>query len=581
MEELNTGSKRLKTARDDHVARIDAEIQKIGDEEKRLRDKFRKLQERKKECAAVNGNEDASGDDLIEINAGGKIIVARRGVLCQLKETNLEVLFSGRWEKKLLKDSSGRIFLDVNGDCFQAIIDWLNLLAISSEDEPPKPPSVDKEYMPILNHQLGIFTNCFELSSADVSGCVGEVQRALEYLENNPDIGNEGLRDNMTRLKNIFLRMETYLLDGISKSRSTNGAASHPGEFIFDVLKEGGGITHKNNLIFLSFVREVSEFIMGFEGNTSSPTPKMDHFVACIKKVFGTGANLLALDRSKSHSVTVSAKSSGGGGFVGGRVISYWCLSADAPIVEPPRKRKRNDDGESSDSAANETSTLSEEMSEAIEKQWKVLSTLKKEILFLEQSFKEETNSFASSNTSDIITLNVSGTIMATRRDTLLIAEDSMLAQQFDDTKWTEQGSAPKVKEWTPDDVSKWVQNIEDVPDDVAQLFVKNEIKGSELLVLNRDGLKDIGVQRAGTICLLQDAIGKLKKETSKEVVTLIEHSPYCFGKILDHLRMKRFSSIGLGKEPAPPIVCEHKKEMFDKVLKYYFPGDSSNAILG
>ena len=156
-----------------------------------------------------------------------------------------------------------------------------------------------------------------------------------------------------------------------------------------------------------------------------------------------------------------------------------------------------------------------------------------------------------------------------------------MLAQQFDDSKWTEQSSAPKVKEWTPDDVAKWVKGIEDVQDDVTQLFVENEIKGSELLVLDRDGLKDIGVQRVGTLCLLLDAIGKLKKEVSRDVVTLIEHSPYCFGKILDYLRMKRFSSIGLGNDPAPPIVCEHKKDIFQKVVKYYFPGESSKSILG
>ena len=38
------------------------------------------------------------------------------------------------------------------------------------------------------------------------------------------------------------------------------------------------------------------------------------------------------------------------------------------------------------------------------------------------------------------MTLNVSGTVMATKRDTLLVISESMLAQQFDDTKWTEQG---------------------------------------------------------------------------------------------------------------------------------------------
>ena len=69
------------------------------------------------------------------------------------------------------------------------------------------------------------------------------MQRALQYLQPNPDMGNEGLKDNMMRLKSIILRMEKYLLDGISKPRSgqqvsTNGAASHPGEFICDCSKK-------------------------------------------------------------------------------------------------------------------------------------------------------------------------------------------------------------------------------------------------------------------------------------------------------------------------------------------------------
>lgn len=79
------------------------------------------------------------------------------------------------------------------------------------------------------------------------------------------------------------------------------------------------------------------------------------------------------------------------------------------------------------------------------------------------------------------------------------------------------------------------MKSIEDVPDEVAQLFLENEIKGSELLALDRDGLKD---KRVGTICILLDKISALKREASQGVVTLIEHSPYCFGKILDYLRL-------------------------------------------
>ncbi|KAL7436234.1 hypothetical protein ACHAXM_006329 [Skeletonema potamos] len=182
-------------------------------------------------------------------------------------------------------------------------------------------------------------SSSFDLTSADIAGCVGEVQRALQYLELNPEMGNEGLKDNMLRLKSIFLRFEQYLLEGIAQPRAgqkiaSDGAASHPGEFIFDLLKEGGGITHKNNGIFISFVKEVSEFIMEFKGNTSSATPKLDHFVACTKKVFGTGTNLLALARSKSYRVHVSAKSNDGGGFAGGRTISYWCFAPSLAMRE-------------------------------------------------------------------------------------------------------------------------------------------------------------------------------------------------------------------------------------------------------
>ena len=107
MEELERATKRLKTARDE----LNAKLQNIGSEEKRLKDRMKQLEVKKQQCAAANGDVDASDDDLIEINAGGKIIAARRGVLCQLKGTRFEALLSGRWEQKLQRDGSGRIFL--------------------------------------------------------------------------------------------------------------------------------------------------------------------------------------------------------------------------------------------------------------------------------------------------------------------------------------------------------------------------------------------------------------------------------------------------------------------------------------
>ena len=146
-KQLDRATKRIKAERDDFLDRVDGEIEKCDREEKRLRDQLHQLEEKKKNSATVHGNLDVSDDDPIEVNAGGKIIAAKRGVLCQLKGTRLEALFSGRWDKKLLRDGSGRIFLDVNPKAFRAIVEYLNELLISAEEEQPNPPWWDRGEM--------------------------------------------------------------------------------------------------------------------------------------------------------------------------------------------------------------------------------------------------------------------------------------------------------------------------------------------------------------------------------------------------------------------------------------------------
>ena len=228
---------------------------------------------------------------------------------------------------------------------------------------------------------------------------------------------------------------------------------------------------------------------------------------------------------------------------------------------------------------------FTEDINNSINAKIKSLAELELEIHELEKSFNDEQSfitSFTSGETKDIVTLNVSGTTMVTKRATLCSVEESSLAQQFDDTKWTEQGSSTnRVKEWTPNEVCDWAKKIDDISDEVAHIFVENEITGNELLALTIDGLKMIGIERAGTVCLLLKEIKSLEK-ASQDVATLIEHSPYCFGKILDYLRMKQTHSEGLvSKTPALPRVWDTQKERFRKVVQYFFPGDCSKMILG
>ena len=152
--------------------------------------------------------------------------------------------------------------------------------------------------------------------------------------------------------------------------------------------------------------------------------------------------------------------------------------------------------------------------------------------------------------------LSVSGTIMTTKRCTLCTIVDSALAQQFNDSKWTEQGcNSPRVKEWTLDEVSTWAKSIDGLPVEVSVTLCENEITGQELLVLSLDSLKMMGIERVGRLALLLKEIERLDKAT-QETVTLIEHSPYCLGEILNHLRLMQLHSIGLiVKEPTLPEV--------------------------
>jgi hypothetical protein len=95
--------------------------------------------------------------------------------------------------------------------------------------------------------------------------------------------GGMKLKDNMLRLKAIFLKLEQYVLDqltaAVGNKVNAAGESSHPGEFIFDILRDGAGINHGNSGIFCAFVRQVQDLILEFKGSAnSSATPKLDHF---------------------------------------------------------------------------------------------------------------------------------------------------------------------------------------------------------------------------------------------------------------------------------------------------------------
>jgi hypothetical protein len=131
-------------------------------------------------------------------------------------------------------------------------------------------------------------------------------------------------------------------------------------------------------------------------------------------------------------------------------------------------------------------SKFTESINKAINTKQECLLRAESEMLQLEESFKDEQTfimKFASGDTKDVVVLNVSGTVMVTKRSTLCTAKDSVLAQQFDDSKRTEQGcNAPRVNEWNPDQVSTWAKSVDGLPEDVSIILYENKITGRNYL---------------------------------------------------------------------------------------------------
>jgi len=93
---------------------------------------------KKKQC---NLSEDSNDSDLVHVNVGGEIITVFRGSMTQIDGTLLADMFDDMHNLNIQRDSSNRMFLDVNPVAFRSIVKYMdNLLSLSDNDPLPDPP---------------------------------------------------------------------------------------------------------------------------------------------------------------------------------------------------------------------------------------------------------------------------------------------------------------------------------------------------------------------------------------------------------------------------------------------------------
>ena len=120
---------------------------------RQLAEEVQDLQHEKDDLVESNSSGSVSLDDKFPLNVGGVMFEGSRRTLCAVEGSQLAKLFSGRWEDKILTDSTGAKLLDAEPECFEKIMTVLERY-VSHPEEEPKMPAVPEELQSQLEHYL-------------------------------------------------------------------------------------------------------------------------------------------------------------------------------------------------------------------------------------------------------------------------------------------------------------------------------------------------------------------------------------------------------------------------------------------
>lgn len=117
--------------RKSHVQAVDeawAAFETARDEQRK---EWRSLSECQGEICREYGSIEARATDLLHLDVGGFTrLCYLRSTLTLVDGSRFSVMFSGRWDKRLPRDTQGRIFLDEDPYIFQMFMGYLESLEV-------------------------------------------------------------------------------------------------------------------------------------------------------------------------------------------------------------------------------------------------------------------------------------------------------------------------------------------------------------------------------------------------------------------------------------------------------------------
>ena len=96
----------------------------------------------------------ASDNDIIHLNVGGQKLTTKRSTLCQIENSLLATMFSGRSDDSLERDRDGAVFLDFNPQHFVLILEYLRGRKIAQPGQPRPLPKVADDQLEHFNNLL-------------------------------------------------------------------------------------------------------------------------------------------------------------------------------------------------------------------------------------------------------------------------------------------------------------------------------------------------------------------------------------------------------------------------------------------
>jgi len=521
---------------------------------------------------------------MLDINVGGEMIRVSRETFTHTKGTVLEALFSGRWDNQLQRDKKGCIFLDVNPTCFRCIIDHLKDCMTDPSFDNTSHLRVDDENQAFLEHTLRSLG--FGDSFVDESNILtarkfispvreflreSDVPGKLRLLYRATRDGMEGSIfhekcDNHYPTVTVLKTEEGYIFGGYTDAAWNAGTDPLLSEksFLFSLYGCNQGSTPVKLPFKISPRSE--QFGSARQGPSFGGSPDLGVYrnMTTVETSFlgdnyqlpqgwdrnslmgSTSASLAEVEVFAIQSSPVAAKTE--------QNVQPFRKMLDAMNLEP----------------------LPETLRESLKAEMDALEETSAELVRLQDAFPNEKSlvqRFFRESGGEVALLNVSGRSITVSHKTLEKFPNSVFYKQFADPNWnrpTKKSKPGPVSGWAPEQVIEWIKTIDGLSSDtVSRHFA--DVTGSQLLALKREDIKDLGIDRPGSVALLVAEIEKLRTESEANAAVFIEDSAYCFGKIIDHMRLAAMADLGL-PALAPPTIRAGYQQRFKNIVEYYFP---------